>query len=282
MVNSASITEAYIKYEDDNLAVMAGRQAIDLEWLGDYNDGVVGIIKAVPDTEITLAYSNRQAEIGIDVVEDFSTKNDFDISGNNEIKSVFAIDAKYAGVEGLEVNPYYFALEDTTDIYGMKVSYDTDMFGATAHYAKSNEDTNKYGTTEDGDILALEGRFNIIDIALAAGYIKTDKNIGVGNMAQMGDNISPFDEGANTYSADAKTYYGSIGYEIAGVGLTALYGQTKYDNSGVKDKENEFNFIVDYSFTDELSANLTYVDYNDKSTANGDFDKVYANLTYAF
>jgi hypothetical protein len=120
-----------------------------------------------------------------------------------------------------------------------------------------------------------------VGLTLAAGYIKTDKK-GTGSLSAYGDNISPFDEGVNTYEADAKTYYGSIGYEIANLALGAVYGQTKYDNAGTQDKEAELNLMVDYAITDELSTNITYVDYNDKSNANEDWDKVYASITYAF
>jgi hypothetical protein len=155
------------------------------------------------------------------------------------------------------------------------------MFGATAHYATTNQDSTSVVTVDDGDIAHVEGRLNLAGIAFAAGYIKTD-NKGTGSLSAYGDNISPFEDGNNTYGSDAKTYYGSIGYEIAGLELAALYGQTKYDNSGIKDKENELNLSVGYSFTEELSASLMYVDYDDKSTANGDYDKVFANVTYSF
>ncbi|XPV53182.1 MAG: hypothetical protein ACNI3H_13265 [Halarcobacter ebronensis] len=35
------MTEAYLKYANESFSLTAGRQAIDLEWLGDYNEAVV-------------------------------------------------------------------------------------------------------------------------------------------------------------------------------------------------------------------------------------------------
>lgn len=267
--NSAIMNVAAVKYATDAYFVSVGRQAIDLEWLGDFNEAVVAGITAVPNTTIILGYTDRQAEIGFDVVEDFT-----DVNGS---KGAYVVDVKNTSIENLELNPYFYSAPDVADFYGLKVSYDTDMYGATAHYAKSNEDTQ-----QDGDIYNLEGRLNVSGIAFAAGYIKADKTVGSGNIDTFGDNMSPFEDGNHTYDPDAKTYYGSIGYEIVGVELTALYGQTKYDNAGTKDKENELNLSAGYSFTEELSAAIMYVDYNDKSAANGDYDKVLANVTYSF
>lgn len=274
--NDAIIHTAAVKYANDDFFVSVGRQEIDLEWLGDYNESIVAGITAIPNTTIVLGYTDRQAEIGIDVVEDFE-----EISP----KGAYVIDIKNTSVEGLELNPYAYSAPDVADFYGLKVSYDTDMFGATAHYAASNEDSKNLdennAKVKDGDIYNLEGRLNVAGIAFAAGYIKTDNN-GIGSIAAYGDNISPFEDGNNTYEADAKTYYGSIGYEIASVELAALYGQTKYDAGTRNEKENELNLSVGYSFTEELSASLMYVDYNDKSADNEDYDKVFANVTYSF
>ncbi len=238
--NDAIIHTAAIKYANDDFFISVGRQEIDLEWLGDYNESVVAGITAVPNTTIVLGYTDRKAEVGIDVVEDFH-----EVSA----KGAYVIDIKNTSVEGLELNPYAYSAPDEADFYGLKVSYDTDMFGATAHYASSNQDSQSVVTTEDGDIAHLEGRLNVAGIAFAAGYIITD-NDGTGSLTAYGDNISPFEDGNNTYGSDAKTYYGSVGYEIAGVELAALYGETKYDDETTgREKETELNLSLAYSFT---------------------------------
>jgi len=271
--NDAIMHTAAVKYATDDFFISVGRQEIDLEWLGDYNESVVAGITAIPNTTIVLGYTDRKAEVGIDVVEDFH-----EVSA----KGAYVIDIKNTSVEGLEINPYAYSAPDEADFYGLKVSYDTDMFGATAHYASTNQDSKSVVTTDDGDIAHLEGRLNVAGIAFAAGYITTD-NDGTGSLTAYGDNISPFEDGNNTYGSDATTYYGSVGYEIAGVALAALYGETKYDDATTgREKETELNLSVSYSFTEELSASIAYVDYNDKSADNEDYEKVFANITYSF
>lgn len=263
---NASVTEANIKYVYDKATIITGRQAIDLEWLGDYNDGVVAVLDYIPDTSLTFGYSNRKAEIDIDTHDEFT-----DIGEDG----IYVIDAKYSGIENVVLNPYYYTIPDIADIYGMKVDFDTDMFGLTAHYATTSEDVT---TTKDGDIYNLEGRLKVADFAFAVGYIKTDKTGGIGSMSTAGDNINPMDDGTNIYGIDAKTTYGKIEYTIGDLGLAALYSNTDY---AANSKTDELNLIANYSFTKELSANLTYVNYDDTATTV-DYNKIYASVSYAF
>lgn len=272
--NDAIMNVAAIKYATEAYFISVGRQEIDLEWLTDFNEAIVAGITSIPDTAIVLGYTDKKAEIGIDTVENFHEVSK---------KGAYVLDIKNTSIENVELNPYFYSAPDEADFYGLKVSYNNTVFGATAHYATTNQDSTSQIATNDGDIVNLEGRVNLAGIAFAGGYIKTDDH-GIGSLNAYGDHISPFEDAADNhiYGSDAKTYYGSIGYEIAGVALSALYGETKYDNSGTKDKEAELNLIAGYSFTEELSAAVTYVDYNDKSTTNGDYDKILANITYAF
>ena len=73
--NTALMTEAYLKYANEMIALKAGRQAVDLEWMGDYQQAVIAEITAIADTTIVLGYSQRKAESGIDLSEDFDKFN---------------------------------------------------------------------------------------------------------------------------------------------------------------------------------------------------------------
>ncbi len=265
--NHSLMTEAYVKYAMDGFSLTAGRQAIDLEWLGDYNEAVVAAITAIPDTTVVLGWADRQAESGIDLSEDFT-----DLNGN---KGAYVLDVKYAGLQGVEFNPYAYSAPDVADWYGLKTTFTADMFGAIAHYAVSDEDTQT-----DGSIGHVELNTTLAGVSAAVGYIKTDKDVGAGNMSVAGDNISPFDTGLNTYSADAKTVYGTLGYTIADVELGALYGETKY---GSDFKEKELNLTVGYPITESLATSVLYGDVN-ADEANGDSDDNYvlASVEYTF
>lgn len=279
--NNSLMTEAYIKYAMDGFSLTAGRQAIDLEWLGDYNEAVVAAITAIPDTTVVLGYTERQAESGIDLSEDFS-----DINGD---KGVYVIDVKYAGLESVEFNPYAYSAPDAVDFYGLKTTITTDYFGAIAHYAVSSVDNALAGTTDadgnlidDGSIGHLELNTTLAGVSAALGYIKTDKDAGAILMDTAGDNINLFEDGNKVYSADARTVYGSLGYTIADLELGALYGETTYGSTD--DKEKELNLTATYPITESLAASILYGDVTaDSNNADySDYNKVLASVEYTF
>ena len=270
--NTALMTEAYLKYANEMIALKAGRQAVDLEWMGDYQQAVIAEITAIADTTIVLGYSQRKAESGIDLSEDFDKFN-----GN---KGAYVADIKYAGFAGVEFNPYFYSAPDMADWFGLKTTFSADNFGLIAHYAATNEDSNKNGQLEDGTIGHVELNTKIEDFTAAVGYIKTDKDGGAGSMAEIGDNISPFEDGNYVYEIDAKTIYGSLGYTIADIELGALYGQTKFERDY---KEKELNLTVAYAFTDSLEASVLYADIKaDKDYGDLDYNKILASVEYSF
>lgn len=276
--NNSLMTEAYLKYAMEGFSLTAGRQAIDLEWLGDYNEAVVAAITAIPDTTVVLGYTERQAESGIDLSEDFT-----DINGN---KGVYVVDVKYAGLESIEFNPYFYSAPDALDFYGLKATVTTDYFGAIAHYAVSSVDNTLAGTTDadgnlidDGSIGHLELNTTLAGVSAAVGYIKTDKDAGAILMDTAGDNINLFEDGNQVYTADARTVYGSLGYTIADLELGVLYGQTTY--GAADDKEKELNLTASYPITESLAASILYGDVT-AELSDDDYNKVLASVEYTF
>lgn len=275
--NNSLMTEAYVKYTRDEFFLSAGRQAIDLEWLGDYNEAVVAGITVIPDTTIVLGFTDRKAESGIDVSEDFHEVTE---------KGAYVSDIKYVGLKGFEFNPYAYSAPDVVNFYGLKTTFTApeDILGIVAHFASSDVDSGVFDDAnnqiKDGSIAHFELNTAIQDFTAAVGYIKTDKNGGVGLMDSYGDNISPFDTGNNTYSADAKTLYGSVGYTIAEIELGALYGETKFNKDF---KEKELNLTASYPITDYLATSILYGDVN-ADEANGDSNDKYvlASVEYTF
>jgi hypothetical protein len=270
--NDALMTEAYIKYANDMFSLTAGRQAIDLEWLGDYNEAVVAAITAVPDTTIVLGYTNQQAAADEDEIGKFSELTE---------DGAYVLDVKYTGFEGIEFNPYVYSAPDAVDFYGLKSTFTADMFGAVAHYAESSVDET-FGTAngaEDGSIAHLELNTTIEGVSAAVGYIKTDSDGGTGLMETYGDSITPFDNGGDNYAVNAKTIYGSLGYTIAGVDLGALYGETDF---GANLESSELNLSSGYSITDSLSLGLLFVNYDLEGSSSSDYKEYSATVAYTF
>ena len=144
--NNALITQAYLQYSlNEMLLIKAGRYEGELEWLTDYQQGAIAEITAIPDTTVSLAFSNRKAESGIDTSEDFYKPHD---------KGIYVVDIKNESLEGLEINPYYYQIPDVVKFYGLKTSYNLEHFGAIAQYAKSSL-TNEYKTNNSSKMMVM-------------------------------------------------------------------------------------------------------------------------------
>ena len=265
--NTKSILHtANISYSNDMFGLTVGRQEIDLEWMGDFHEAVVAGITAIPSTTIVLGYSNRMGVADADAgLEKFDRFN-----GDN---GAYVVDAKYEGIEGLVINPYYYNANDVASWYGLKADYDTDSFGVTGHIASSSEDTS----SNDGQIIHLEARTSVSGFDFSAGYITTDEDAGIGSMSVVGDNIDPTEEiGDQVYATDSDTFYVSAGTEVSGVELGAMYAQADYGNNEAK----EINVTADYGITENLAIGALFVDVNDDGA--NDFNKFSLTLEYSF
>lgn len=251
-----------VQYSNDMVDVVVGRQEIDLEWLGDYNEAAVVAVKAIPNTTLVAGYTKRQAVAGNDEITEFNKVG---------TEGAYVVDAKVEAIKGLVVNPYFYSIEDAADFYGLKVDFDTDAFGVTGHYAKSSEDAG-----QDGKITHVEARTAVSGLSLAAGYIKAGDDNGVGSMDAAGDNIDPTEE-LGAYDAGSKTLYATAGYEVSGVELSALYAQADRAND---DKDKEITVGAAYGITDSLSAEVLYTDVS-KDSAD-DLSKLVINMAYEF
>ena len=168
---------------------------------------------------------------------------------------------------------------------GLKTSYNLEHFGAIAQYAKSSL-TNEYKTNnslENGYVAHFELNGNFEDLTSAVGLIKTSKKGGADIITSYGDSISPFEDGNQVYTLDARTIYGSLGYSIYDFEFGALYGITRYDDSSSGLKEKELNLSAGYNFTKNLNTNIMYVNVDaDQANGDTDYNKYLASVEYKF
>ena len=264
---TAILHTANISYTNKYITLILGRQEIDLEWMEDFHEAYVGVINAIPDTTITLGHTDRIAVADIDApLEKFSK-----INGSNGAN---VLDLKYEGIKNLALNTYYYNVPDIADWYGIKIDYNTDMFGGTIHYAGSDEDVS---TTDNGSILAAEVRSSFNKFDLNLGYISTDKDAGIGSMDTVGDNINPLEDGNQVYQSDANTMYLGVGYKLDKLALNAMYGRTKYNS----DNENEINIGAEYGINDDFSVGAIFINV-DAENSDDDYNKLSFTANYTF
>ncbi|OCL83025.1 Opr family porin [Arcobacter porcinus] len=288
--NNVLLTQAYLKYElQEGFIFKAGRYEADLAWLQNYQQGAMLELDAIPSVLITVAYSDRQAESGIDISEDFHS--DYKKRGFN--KGIYTIDIQDRAIEGFEFNPYFYQVPDAIKFYGLKTGFDLEHGGLKLEYARSNL-TSKYrdapnqSKQSNGYIAHAEIFGKVEVLKLTAGGIVTSNKGGAESMSYFGDTITPFAEGNQSYSKDARTIYGSIEIDIEErFVFNALYGYTRYDNYGFSGlEERELNLGFKYNFMEELSAEFKYVnvkaDSNVPKEEYSSYDKYIASVEYKF
>lgn len=277
IADQSVLSQAYVKIEHEGMGkVVLGRQEVDFNWLTDYIDGVSAEISAVENLVISMAWARKQAVIDIDEISEEFTK----LNGS---KGIYVLDAKYTPIEALELNPYLYYGDNLLSAYGLKVTLtlapsEEVKTTTMAHYVTINSDI---ADTKDGAFTQVEQGVELFGAQLAVGYIKVDKD-GMAGLGSFGDQL-PFEEGNHAMDADAKTPYISAAYEIEGVKLATIYGQTKYvdSTSGDKLKEKEFNFSVGYEFMKNLETSLMYVNV-DNDVKDDSYNAIKAHVAYKF
>ncbi|MDX4026262.1 Opr family porin [Aliarcobacter skirrowii] len=280
--NNGLLTQAYLKYElEQGFIFKAGRYESELAWLTDYQQGAIVEIDAIPAVLFTLAYSEKTATSDIDESSHFDRPLDYTKKG------VYAIEIKDEAIEGFVFNPYYYQIPDAVKFYGLKVAYEHEFGGANLEYARSNL-TSKYRnfSGDDNGYIAHAEVFGKADIfKLTGGAIVTSDKGGADIMTTYGDTISPFKDGNQNYSKDARTIYASLNANIEErFDFTALYGYTRYDSEVSGMDERELNLIFEYNFSEELALGLAYVKVKADSQNreyNG-YDKYLASIEYKF
>ena len=281
--NNGLLTQAYLKYElEQGFIFKAGRYESELAWLTDYQQGAIVEIDAIPAVLFTLAYSEKTATSDIDESSHFDRPLE-----DYTKKGVYAIEIKDEAIEGFVFNPYYYQIPDAVKFYGLKVAYEHEFGGANLEYARSNL-TSKYRNFSgyDNGYIAHAEVFGKADIfKLTGGAIVTSDKGGADIMTTYGDTISPFKDGNQNYSKDARTIYASLNANIEErFDFTALYGYTRYDDQVSGMDERELNLIFEYNFSEELALGLAYVKVkadSQNSEYNG-YDKYLASIEYKF
>lgn len=265
------VTEAYLSYQGEGFGAVLGRQAIDLEWVGDYHEALTLTSDALPNTELTAGYSRSLA-----VADEDDLQHSFSDIGDD---GAWFLDAKIAPAEGLVLNPYYIHEGEVYDGLGLKADVEfSSGLGLTAHYAASDVEV---AGESDGSILHLKLRGALGELTLAAGYIDTDQQGGVGHLDDLGENINPLEEGNQVYEPDAQTWYVGAEYGIGKASLGLMVGNTDYAGNA---EEREIDLTLGYDLSDvaeNLSVNLVYADI-DANASSDDYEKLTLMLSYEF
>ncbi|MDD3466111.1 MAG: hypothetical protein PHE67_03100 [Campylobacterales bacterium] len=326
--NPVWLGEAYFTYKMGKTIAKIGRQELDtpLAYTETWNaapntfEAAVLVNQDIPDTTLVAAYVSR----GNGYNSNATAANPKTVNSNGEfsnyhtlISNAGAVGAgqdaggAYAAglvnksIPNLTVHPVYYNVLDTATAFWADVTYDlpkivkveaayatVDPVGSTQKYldsvtAASNKTTNGYAAQVSGEVVGVK---------LAASYSKIDKGfLPVGNTATGFKKTkiytaSILSDGLVAGRPDTTGAKLSVGYDIAGIGLSASYAEYKVGNNdgkanwfnagvgttstqggaaGVEYKPREFDFSVTTKL-DEVNLALYYINQKEASkTAAG-------------
>jgi hypothetical protein len=267
--DKAILHTANIAYSHEYFDAILGRQEINLNWMSDFHEALVGVLKVAPDTAIILGYSQRAAAADFDApLAPFAKLGE---------KGAFVADVQWKGVEGLVVNPFVYYASKVAKWGGAKVDYDLEIsdfaVGGTAQYTLSKENSG-----EDGSFLQVEARGGFKGLNAKLGYFKTDKKGGAGSITAAGDNVNPFEDGDQIFEVDARTFYLGASYEIANFTLSALYGDTKFAGD---EKFKELDLGVGYQLSEKLALQGFLINGNGNGSYD-DYTTIKLGASYSF
>ncbi len=264
----SAFSTANISYSTDVARITAGRQEIDLEWIGDFHEAVIGELTFIPDTTIIVGHTSRY--MAVDADAELEKMGDIGTDGAN------VIDVKYEGIANTVINPYFMDVKNLFSAYGLKANTTLSNIDLTAQYSATSEDTQ----SNDGSIAHVEIGTTLSDISITAGYITTDKDAGIASLNTIGENINPSEDLEDSvYGIDADTFYLGVAADVSVISLGAQY--TSVTHGSNNDKDSEILLTAGTTIADDLAIDLLFasVSFEDSTT---DTDKVTVMATYSF
>ncbi|MDR2151911.1 MAG: Opr family porin [Helicobacteraceae bacterium] len=272
---------ANLTYSNDLLTLVAGRQEISLEWLSDYHEAVVGIVKPADIITIIAGYTGKYAESDYDGY--YGGFGEF----NPSKKGAYVVEAIVAPVEGLTIEPWFYHVPELADWIGGKIAFENDLFNASAAYTVSQLDKDLTKGAEDGGVIHVTaGAKPVEGLSVYAGVAATDAEGGAGLLGAVGENVSPFEDGDPFFNADTGTIYIGASYETGALSVGALFGvfNTEDEVKANEGSVNELDLTASYGFNDWFSLNGVIVSVfgGDKAYEDTDYTslRVAAVFTY--
>lgn len=267
MNDRTMLGQSFVEYFDGVTRVKLGRVFAGSEWADRLIDGVMVRNQSLPNVTIDALWAKRNGYVQYNKMTGFYDVNPYSNLGYSQLAFSYNLGSmmsfKFYGIANPEV--HYATGVKLTLRYETSKSY----LGASGHFATSFEQQHGVSKGQNGngyntDITLFVGVKDMVEAS--AGYINTGSSIGWGSMGMLGNTISPFfmwGGRALLERADVDLWYGKVIFNIDRVGFAVVYGGTRFRpilnlDGGQRsaDSVNEVNLLVDFGFTEHVSAIL--------------------------
>ncbi len=282
------------------------------EWLNNASaswdlDGIDGSWEEMDNMEI-------ENNAGVEV-EDTSGDVAYTVMGTVSLGYDQVKNAEYAGEKGLarvmqdglcecfNISPYVQIHSDVGTSYGVNVeTFQTISDGIVFHvdgaYETFQEDTPSSinAVDEDFNQWTIHPYLEIHDFQIGAGYYTMSDDVLVGNDSKdddlndlfVVDEMDPLEEdGIYGENPSNETFFVDAGYSYGPFSLSAVYGWVDDARTGLgntKGEATELDVILGVQVTENIEAELAYMDVNDdyKDDGDGSGQVVAGGITWSF
>lgn len=267
MNDRTMLGQSYMEYFDGDTSIKAGRVFASFEWADRLIDGVWVRNRSLPNILIEGFWVKNHGYVQYNKMTGF-----YDINPHSNL-GLSNISIKYVLGDAFEIKTYGIFNPQIFYALGAKASlrYETSQsyIGISGHFATSKEErygraNGEQGNGYNADFKAFVGVKNQAEAS--AGYITTGANVGWGSLNSLGNNISPFfmwGGRALLEGVDTSLWYGKVMFNIDRVSFAIVYGGSKFrtlkklsEPKGAFDSVNEVNLLLDFGFTEHISALL--------------------------
>ena len=266
------IAELYLHYHQEKFNLTAGRYRPDWIMLGDAFEGLFMSVQAIEDVRINLSWIRKMAVLDPDEVINW-----YDIN-NDEDRGLAGIELTYS-TELIDFSILLYGEDDyqITGIQGIW-HYQNDKIknSLLLEIYQSHENDS-----DDGLLAPLSNTLEYEQWALTGGLIQADEDAGAGIISELNNPWDPFDDDAHVDLPDASSWYLQAVYQLTEqLSIAGIYGETHIDQDDSSFKET--NLIVSYDINKYFRIDAAYINMNTSSNLDGDYNKVWFNLSFNF
>ncbi|PAF51955.1 hypothetical protein [Helicobacter sp. 13S00477-4] len=294
----------YGRYKNSWGYLVAGRFPLNLEWIGDYVEGVNVVIDRFKGWEISAgwfdkqAYANAQENVSYGYIKQWYQNYE-----GYKIKNNYFLDMMYQN-DSLNFNAYYNYFDTLLYVLGMKGSwewgYDNWKIKTLLHYAFVNASEQSSEYCQDPSLAVVAGLECYIPGSMGSitgylwqiqenvkyknwdfsiGYIQNDKRNSTNNLPIYSDD-SPLEYNTAIYGGGAKTGYVTFRYEYRGrYSLGLKYGLSGYGGKNENSLQGQFNALAGVDFA-RANISFGYINIDDSSGYKNNIAKIWLGFKF--
>jgi len=296
------LSQAYLDGKWCNTEIKLGRQALDtphtdsddIRMMPNYFEAYTITNTDIDNLTLSAGFIDKMAgwENGINS-PDFVDVGE--TLGTNKIDGIYYASASYEGIKDLSLSLWYYHYSDIADVvyaeagYSYVLSKNTtftlglqyDGSHQTGEALLSKQDAQTYG-------VSIEAQFEDLGVTVLAAYNQDNGDTGAMGLSLGGGAFftSMEDQTLDALETAGSAWIIGASYDFEKLGMDDLtfgvaYGSFEAEDTSIY-KSREIDAVLEYSFSDKISATAAFASVDFKVTGMKDYDQFRLIANYNF